>query len=113
MSCITPCAPRLEITFGLKRDSRIAIAATRFGSTRYVFAASVMTEARYCGTGSGKAEAARGGGSAANEGAARDITASASTTMNGTIFCASEPTLTTALVETATMDETTAAPSQD
>src|SRR5437667_7406305 len=54
MSCMSPCAPRLETAFGLKADSRNIIAAIRFGSTPYFFDASAMMLARYCGTGAGK-----------------------------------------------------------
>ena len=58
MSCMIPCAPRLETAFALKLDSRNAIAAIRFGSTRYFVAAAVMMLARYCGTGAGNELAA-------------------------------------------------------
>src|SRR5260221_2379566 len=62
MSCMTPCAPRLETAAELKLDSRNAIAATRLGSTRYFALASAIAWPRYFGTGIGKAFVARRGG---------------------------------------------------
>src|SRR5207244_8351070 len=49
MSCMIPCAPRLETADESKRDSRNAIAAARFGSTANLTAASPsQTERAYC-----------------------------------------------------------------
>src|ERR1044071_6818921 len=80
MSCMMPCAPREETAPASKRDSRKAIAAMRFGSTRYFADASLMIELRYCGTGSGKEVAASCGRACVWCGAAEADSGAASAT---------------------------------